>query len=266
MEDEKKITPENVKYFHAKITHKQDSANGLFIEGWASTKDLDRQEEVVEPSAFAAGIDGFLKNPILLYMHNWERAIGKVVEAKIDPIEGFWIKALISKAEDVKDIATKILEGILRAFSIGFRVPKEGVDIIDGVAHIKLLELYEISIVTIPANREALFSVAKAMQHGTDVFVPYDQLVRDVEDLKAKSIGAPANAQDDNREQVRDKELEEAGESVPEERYAAFLAELEDVQADMAGQAIAERLCAIDDVLKISRQVLNVGSSRKEDG
>jgi len=254
MDDEKKPIPENVKYFHAKITHKQDGDNGLAIEGWASTKDLDRQDEVVEPTAFAAGIDGFLKNPILLYMHDWERPIGKVIEAKIDPVEGFWIKAIISKADDVRDIATKIKEGILRAFSIGFRVADGGIDVIDGIRHIKLLELYEISIVTIPANSEALFSIAKALQHGTDMYVPYDDLVRDVQELKNKSIGASANAQDDNREPLRDQKPE----PVEAEPYAKFLAELEAVHADMQEQALAERLCAIDDVLFNGKRILNV--------
>jgi hypothetical protein len=60
-----------------------------------------------------------------------------------------------------------IEEGILRAFSIGYEVLEERP--IDGVNQILKLRLYEVAIVSIPANRRALFSVSKALEAGDDL-------------------------------------------------------------------------------------------------
>jgi len=163
---------DNEYEFHAKIRKQLDTDDRLFIEGWASTAHLDRGNEVVTPEAFREGISGFKQNPILLYMHDVFTPIGKVVDMTIDKVEGFWVKAFLSKAEDVASIVTKVKEGILSAFSIGFRVAEGGSEIIDNIRHITELELYEVSIVSIPANREALFDISKGLKYGTDIVVP----------------------------------------------------------------------------------------------
>ena len=155
---------------HADIKKVQELPGGLVIEGWASTADIDRAYEVVEPDAIERGIQNFLKNPILLYMHNYSFPIGRVIEMSIDSIEGFWIKAVLSNADDVKDIVTKIKEKIIRAFSIGFR-ELDG-KLLKDIYKIIELEMYEVSVVTIPMNAETLFSVTKGFVHGTDVMTP----------------------------------------------------------------------------------------------
>lgn len=208
--------------FHAEIQKKTMANDNLIIEGWASTRDLDRDIEVVEPGAIASGIDAFMKNPILLYMHDIYNPIGKILNLSIKPIEGFWIKAMLSKAEDVKDVVIKIQEGIIKAFSIGFR-ELDG-KLLEDIWHIIALELYEVSVVSIPSNREALFNVAKGFQWGSDVVVPMSQLVADVEKIKSR-LGIPAISTDLNIQQ-------QAGEANPvnEIEYINFLAELQKVR------------------------------------
>ena len=215
------------KVFHADIKKKSELDGHLVIEGWASTKNIDRAEEVVEPEAFTASLKTFMENPIINYEHGYSepRTIGKALSATIDPVEGFWIKAMISKAEDCKNVVTKIKEGILRAFSIGFR-PTAEPDIVDGVAHYKAIELYEVSVVSIPCNRESLFSIAKGLKYGNDLVVPYDQLVKEVEELKLKIIGAPGPVLETVNNQPDGKVAPVTIEPIPEPRYVKFLAEL----------------------------------------
>jgi HK97 family phage prohead protease len=134
------------------------------IEGYASTRDLDRTGEIVEPGAFADSLKDFMANPILTYMHDWSDPIGKVVRARIDDL-GLYITAEVS--ETAHKVWTLIEEGILRAFSIGYEVLDEKV--IDGANHILKLRLYEVAVVSIPANRRALFSVSKALEAGDDL-------------------------------------------------------------------------------------------------
>lgn len=182
---------------HARIMpdKTKDTNDWLFIEGWASTANIDRYNEVVKPEAFSEMIKHYLQNPILLFMHSPAWPIGKVTELKIDPVEGLWIKAFLSKASWVKDIAILIKEEILKAFSIGFREISEGENI-DDVHHYTSIELYEISIVSIGANRESLFSVAKAFEWGSDLVIPTNamSLVEQGDENEGQSLHKPEAA------------------------------------------------------------------------
>jgi len=168
---------------HAQLnpTRTIDTDDKLFVEGWASTKNIDRYVEVITPEAFASTVESFKANPVLLFQHKHDRPIGAVTELSIDKKAGLWVKAFISKANGVSDIATLIQEGVLRAFSIGFREKSAGK--VDEIYTITDLELYEISVVSIPANRESLFSIAKAFEHGTDLVTPMS--ARNIEERAA---------------------------------------------------------------------------------
>lgn len=134
------------------------------IEGYASTDAVDSYNEIVEPEAFRKFLPKFNEFPILLLNHGWfDTPVGKVVEAEIRP-RGLWIKARISKT--APQVWQMIQEGILKAFSIGFRgVSRQDTDGQPSVW--KEIELVEISIVNVPANREALFAIAG--QKGWDI-------------------------------------------------------------------------------------------------
>ena len=154
--------PRRTFRFHMKLVE-SDSANRQ-IEGYASTRDLDRTGEIIEPGAFADSLKDFMANPVLTYMHDWSNPIGKVSDARIDDV-GLFIRAEIS--ETAQKVWKLIEEGILRAFSIGYEVVEE--KILAGVNHILKLRLYEVAVVSIPANRRALFSVSKALETGNDL-------------------------------------------------------------------------------------------------
>jgi len=131
----------------------------LFIEGYANTVSVDRVMESVLPSAFEKNLPMFMQNAMLLYMHDWDKPMGKVIEAKITN-KGLWVKAQISNAKDCEDYRTKISEGILKTFSIGYNELLSEFDSQKEIKVIKELELLEISVVTIPANAQALFGVS----------------------------------------------------------------------------------------------------------
>ncbi|MBI4831797.1 MAG: HK97 family phage prohead protease [Candidatus Lindowbacteria bacterium] len=154
--------PKRTFRFHMKLVE-ADRARRL-IEGYASTRDLDLTGEVVEPDAFAESLRDFMTNPVVTYMHDWADPIGKVVDARIDET-GLFIRAEIS--ETAEKVWTLIEEGVLRAFSIGYEVVEE--KMVNGANHILKVRLYEVAVVSIPANRRALFSVAKALERGSDL-------------------------------------------------------------------------------------------------
>jgi HK97 family phage prohead protease len=166
-----------MKYNHFQMEVKEVSQNDggdVVIEGFASTPDLDRYRDIVEPKAFEEAIEMYMKNPVILYQHDGNKPVGVATAAKITG-KGFWIRASI-KDEDTK---TKILDGRMRALSIGYIALDSALEHEDGtpfnaekdsywdatlVRVIKKLDLVEISIVSTPANGNALFSIAKSVK------------------------------------------------------------------------------------------------------
>ncbi|NBS80176.1 hypothetical protein EBS57_10390, partial [bacterium] len=80
--------------------------------------------------------------------------------------KGLWIKAQIPS--EIGDVYKLIKKGILSAFSVGFRVRDAEYDHSNESFLIKDLELHEISVVSIPANQNTLFSLAKAFDTAED--------------------------------------------------------------------------------------------------
>lgn len=142
----------------------EDGVKGVEIEWYASTKDKDRGHDIVDPQAFKNALDLYMTNPIVLLQHNMEKPIGVVTEAKIDD-NGLYVKARIT--QDVDWVISAIKNGVLRAFSIGYKIKdnefleEETSDGRDYANIIKDLELFEISVVSVPMNA---YSLMKSMQ------------------------------------------------------------------------------------------------------
>ncbi|UCD57335.1 MAG: HK97 family phage prohead protease [Candidatus Hydrogenedentota bacterium] len=190
--------PKRTFRFHMKLVESEGAHHQ--IEGYASTKDLDRTGEIVEPGAFVDSLKDFMANPVVTYMHDWNNPIGKVVDVRIDEV-GLFIRAEISQT--AQKIWKLIEEGILRAFSIGYEVVEEKV--IDGVNHILKLRLYEVAVVSIPANRRALFSVSKALEKGDDLVYEHPEHEPDGEQPRGMST-----AEDSTGSAFSEDELTEA--------------------------------------------------------
>jgi len=138
---------------------KGDIIDSIMIEGYASTNDVDRQGDIVPTSVWEAGMKNYLKNPVILAYHEHCEPIGRMVEHKIDE-KGLWIKARISAAAE--DVFSLVKDGVLTAFSIGFRIVDAEYNAAAELFVVKELELHEISVVSVPANQNTIFSLSKA--------------------------------------------------------------------------------------------------------
>ena len=137
-----------------------DDDGTIKIQGYASTNDTDRAGDVIEKDAWLqGGLDNFKNNPILLFNHDYNSPIGKATGLEVTD-RGLKIDGIISKSAG--KIADMVKEGILGAFSVGFRVKDaDYIEETDGL-RIKDAELFEVSVVSVPANQSAIFSVAKS--------------------------------------------------------------------------------------------------------
>ena len=164
------LTREKVLKLYVPIESKDahgDEEEGLTISGHASTNDEDRSGDIIVSDAWkkSGALDNYLKNPVILAYHDPSRPIGKAVEHTIDD-NGLKITAKISKAAG--DIIQLIKEGILSAFSVGFIVKDADFDNKSGIFLIKELELLEVSVVSIPANQNALFNIEKNFKNAEE--------------------------------------------------------------------------------------------------
>lgn len=144
----------------------EDMEGELKIAGYASTNAMDRSADRILATAWTkGGLKNFQNNPILLFNHNYDKPIGKVVEITTDNT-GLKIKGVISKSAG--DIHNLVKEGVLSTFSVGFLIKDADYDkSVDGLI-VKDAELLEVSVVSIPCNQDATFSVAKSFENPDD--------------------------------------------------------------------------------------------------
>src|SRR3990167_6131891 len=145
-------------YVQAQIKEKNEDG----FTAVASTEVEDRQGEVVRQAGWS--LTNYKKNPILLWMHDHTKPLGKATRIWLDktgssPILKF--KGVISTATEWGKAAQALMdEGILTTFSVGFRaLEAEGDEIVKA-------ELYEISLVTVPANPEARTLAVKKLEEA----------------------------------------------------------------------------------------------------
>ena len=140
-------------------TEKDGSAS---IRGMASTSDFDRAGDSIAPDAWtrSGGLNNFKKNPIILFNHDYDRPIGRATGLEVTD-NGLELEAKISKSAP-NGVCDLVKDGVLGAFSVGFRVKDaDYIEETDGLM-IKDAELFEVSVVSVPCNQAATFSLAKS--------------------------------------------------------------------------------------------------------
>lgn len=139
----------------------QTQGNDIIIQGYASTTNTDRAGDIIQPSAWQkGGLTDYLKNPILLYNHNYDKPIGTVTQLSVDSM-GLKVKASVAAQAQC---AVMVKKGIIKTFSVGFQVKQADYIRQTGGIHIKSAYLVQISAVTVPCNSDALFEVSKSFQ------------------------------------------------------------------------------------------------------
>jgi HK97 family phage prohead protease/HK97 family phage major capsid protein len=161
--DKNKVLYVNSTFTKATPTD-NEPGDSIYIEGYASTTDVDRQGDVVPAGVWEAGLKNYLKNPIILAQHDHDDPVGRMVQHRVDST-GLWIKARISAAADIYNL---VKDGVLTAFSVGFRVLDAEYNAATELFVIKSLELVEISVVSVPANQNTLFSLSKAFTNADE--------------------------------------------------------------------------------------------------
>jgi len=238
------------KIFNLTSTFKalSDEDDGIHICGMASTADFDRAGDTIEASAWTkGGLSNFEKNPIILFNHDYNKPIGRATGLKVTE-NGLELKAKISKSAP-DHVAQLVKEGILGAFSVGFRVKDaEHVMETDGLK-IKDAELFEVSVVSVPCNQAATFSLAKSFDSIAE-YEEFKKTFTNSVDLAGQSLAKDedsfeASDTPDGTEKSVQKEMNMSEVNTPEIDLDAFAKKVaEETAAKIAIRQAEEKAAA----------------------
>ena len=230
------------KIFHYTSTFKtlgEQDDGSIDIKGSASTNGLDRAGDIIESDAWTkGGLENFKNNPIILFNHDYNKPIGRATGLEVND-KGLDISAKISKAAgDVKDL---IKDGVLGAFSVGFRVKDADYMTETDGYKIKDAELFEVSVVSVPCNQGATFSVAKSFDNMED----YEEFKKNF--VKANSMDSADAVEieqpSEEKSSILEKNMSEDNKTTPEgfdlEAFAKQVAE--DTAAKIAMQQAEQK-------------------------
>lgn len=162
------------------VVHEEDGQ--LVIEGLAADNEEDRQDEAFEDGAFDHAIKSFLEsNPALLYHHQFDKALGRVVDLQKRP-DGLWMKAVVdppAAGSWAEDVVNKIKRGTIKGLSVGGKFVRK---MTPAGPRIHRADLMEISVTPMPVNPRTLFAVAGKAFQSYDDTVTHSRTESEIED------------------------------------------------------------------------------------
>ena len=166
------------KTFQIEVKKEDVNEDASTLLAAVSSERRDRDGEIIRISESSVDLEGYRKNPVLLWQHRSDDPIGRAQWIKVHE------KKLLAKFEFHRKTQRSIeifelyKSGFLNSFSIGFRptVPRNDAKVF------RKIEVFEISAVSVPSNIDAI------VQNG------YSQKITDGilrKDLNLESSEAP---------------------------------------------------------------------------
>ena len=256
------------KIFNLTSTFKalDEDDGGVHICGMASTADFDRAGDTISAEAWTkGGLHNFEKNPIILFNHDYNKPIGRATGLKVTE-NGLELKAKISKSAP-DHVAQLVKEGILGAFSVGFRVKDaDYLTETDGLK-IKDAELFEVSVVSVPCNQAATFSLAKSFD-SIEEYNEFKKTFTNSVDLAGQSLAKDedsfeASDTPDGTEKSVQKEINMSEVNTPEIDLEAFAKKVADETAAKIAIRQAEEKAAVEAEAKAAQEAAEAEAAKQ---
>lgn len=188
------------------------------LSGLAATfGNLDSVNDIIVPGAFAESLKRRPASKVrLLAFHNPNEPIGRI-DLLEETKEGLQIDATLARGVQRADEVERLINmGALDSASIGFRAKKSTRDRKTGARLLEKIDLFEVSVVSMPANEQALIRTVKRSDFGTvrrdeDALRRLGYSRREAQLIIAKGFRALyEQTSDDLRDAGKDDELAEA--------------------------------------------------------
>lgn len=192
--------------FEVKTIDDDDSEYFKF-EGDASTfGNIDLVDDVIEQGAFVDSLQ--IKTPTILWQHDWFEPIGMPEEMR-ETGTGLYTRARLPREDSLVKgrVIPQVKVGSIKAMSIGFRSLKHRFEEIENriIRYIEKIDLHEVSLVTFPANPQALVtgykSVASFLSLPADINAAVQQ-VKQMDEAQIKQLLTSAKGEKITVEQL----------------------------------------------------------------
>ena len=143
------------------IEIKSITSDGRFA-GYASVfGNVDAQRDVVRKGAFLRSLTSRVEPLRLLWQHLWNEPIG-VIERVFEDAHGLYVEGRLAlEVARAREALSLMKSGIVRGLSIGYTVQRYRRNPDTGVRELLEIDLWEVSLVTVPANHAAQVTVIK---------------------------------------------------------------------------------------------------------
>jgi HK97 family phage prohead protease len=149
-----------VKHLPLDIEVKADGDEGEFTGYGSVFEVVDSQGDKITKGAFTSSL--VKRMPKMLWQHDLGEPIGKWTEAREDS-KGLYLRGKLSLGTTRgRDAYALMKDGALDGLSIGYRVPSGGAAREGNMRVLKEIDLWEVSLVTIPALSVAMVDGIKS--------------------------------------------------------------------------------------------------------
>lgn len=177
------------------------SADRRKFEAYASTfGNVDSDQDIILPGAFTKTIaEAFpAKRVKVLWQHNWAQPIG-LPTVMLQDSKGLFTETELGRSTLARDAANDVEDGIVDRLSIGFWIPAgKSARRPDGVREISEVALMEYSLVTFPANDQAIITGVKSLREMVGYFKSGDvsdalrsEMAKEFKEIEALLKGQP---------------------------------------------------------------------------
>ena len=174
----------DIKYIERPFEIKAVEEDGIF-EGFGSVfGNVDSYKEIVAPGAFAESLAGWKaagRLPPVLWQHRSGEPIGPYLEMEEQAI-GLRVKGqlLVNDVQRAKEARALMKAKAVNGLSIGFVTREDSYDRVSGIRTLKKIDLWEVSVVTFPANPSAQISSVKSSIDAIETVRDAESFLRDV--------------------------------------------------------------------------------------
>lgn len=144
-------------------------AEGRFA-GYASVFDIiDQQRDVILRGAFDETLKGRVQQIKLLWQHQPEEVVG-VFDRIFEDARGLYVEGrLLLDVQRAREAYALLKAGALSGLSIGYSPLRYRIDENSGVRKLSTVQLWEVSLVTFPANSAAGVTLVKQMERASEM-------------------------------------------------------------------------------------------------
>jgi uncharacterized protein len=182
-----------VKYLERPFELKGVDDAGVF-HGYGSVfGNVDSYKEVVAPGAFAESLAAWKESgrlPPILWQHRSGEPVGPFLEMREDE-HGLFVRGqlLVDDVQRAKEARALMKAKAVNGLSIGFVTREDSYDRVTGIRTLKRVDLWEVSVVTFPANPSAQISSIKGAIDGIDTLREAERFLEERGLTKSQATG-----------------------------------------------------------------------------